>query len=109
MRFVKPIVILIILGLVAAFILQNLPTLSAEQPFEFSLYFGQPWKWTHPVYTLLALAAIVGFVLGVLVMLKPFRSVRKKLAQERLDRQEARAQQQETADALEPGRGLGRE
>jgi len=43
------------------------------------------------------------------VMLKPFRSVRKKLAQERLDRQEARAQQQETADALETGRGLGRE
>ena len=109
MRFVKPIVILIILGLVAAFILQNLPTLSAEQPFEFSLYFWGPWKWTHPVYTLLALAAIVGFVLGILVMLKPFRSVRQKLAQERLDRQEAKARQEETADALEPGRGLGRE
>jgi uncharacterized integral membrane protein len=109
MRFVKPIIILVILGIAAAFIWQNLPTLSAEQPFAFSLYFGQPFKWTHPVYFLLALAAIVGFLLGVVVMLKPFRSVRKKLAQERLDRQAAKAQQEETADALEPGRGLGRE
>ena len=105
MRFIKPIVILVILGLAAAFIWQNLPTLNAEQPFEFSLYFGQPFKWTHPVYALLAVAAIVGFLVGILVMLKPFRSVRKKLAQERLGKQEIK----ETVHALETGRGLGRE
>ena len=86
MRFIKLIVALVVLGIIAAFIWQNLPTFSAEQPFELSLYFGQPIKWTHSVYALLGISAAIGFVVGILVMLKPFLSVRKKLAQERQEK-----------------------
>jgi hypothetical protein len=96
MRFIKPIIILIILGLIAAFAWQNLPTFNAEQPFQLSLYFGQPIKWTHSVLSLVGIAAILGFVVGVLVMLKPFLNLRKKVAQERQDKpeQEVKAPQE---------------
>jgi cytoskeletal protein RodZ len=53
MRFVKLIVTVVILGLVGAFIWQNLHTFSIEQPFELNLYVMQPIKWTHAIYSLL--------------------------------------------------------
>ena len=88
MRIAKLIVTVVILGLIVAFIWQNLPTFSAEQPFELSLYFGQPLKWSHSVYTLLGISAAIGFVAGIMVMLKPFLSARKKLAQDRQEKPE---------------------
>jgi hypothetical protein len=93
MRFVKLIVTVVILGLIAAFIWQNLHTFGNEQPFELSLYVLQPIKWTHSIYSLLAISAAIGFVVGILVMLKPFLSARKKPAQERQEKPEATTQQ----------------
>jgi hypothetical protein len=90
MRFIKPIVILIVLGLIAAVIWQNLSTLTAPQPFALSLGFGQPFKTAPPAACLYATAAIVGFVVGVLVMLKPLQKARKRLAQERPDKEETK-------------------
>jgi uncharacterized integral membrane protein len=88
MRFVKLIVTVVILGLIAAFIYQNLSTFSAEQTFELSLYFGQPMKWSHSIYSLLGISAVIGFLVGIMVMLKPFLSARKKLAGERQEKPE---------------------
>jgi hypothetical protein len=82
MRFIKPIVMLIILGLIATFFWQNLATFNAEQPFKLSFYFGQPMAWTHSTFSLLAISAAIGLVVGILVMLKPYLGLRKKLAQE---------------------------
>lgn len=90
MRFIKPIVILVILGVIVAFIWQNLPTLTAPQHFALSLGFGQPFKTAPPNACLLATAAIVGFVVGIVAMLKPLQNARKKLAQERQDKQEVK-------------------
>ena len=90
MRFIKPIVILVILGLIAAFIWQNLSTLTAPQQFALSFGFGQPLKTAPPAACLYATAAIVGFVVGIVVMLKPLRNARKKLAEERQDKQEVK-------------------
>jgi hypothetical protein len=94
MRFVKLIVTVVILGLIAAFIWQNLHTFSAEQPFELSLYFGQPIKWTHSVSVLLGISAAIGFALGILVMLKPFLNARRKLTPEPQEKPEEKPQQE---------------
>jgi|WetSurMetagenome_2_1015567.scaffolds.fasta_scaffold634595_1 hypothetical protein len=94
MRFIKLIVTVVILGLIAAFIWQNLHIFNTEHPFELSLYFGQPIKWTHSVYSLLGISAAIGFVAGILVMLKPFLSVRKKLVQGQQEKPEAAAPQE---------------
>lgn len=90
MRFIKLIVTLGILGLIGLFFWQNLPTFNAVQPFELRLYFGQPLKWTHSLFSLLGISAAIGFFVGILVMLKPYMGLRKKLAQEK---QEAPPQQ----------------
>ncbi len=90
MRFVKLIVILVILGLIALFIWQNTLTFNTPQHFKLSLYFGQPVEWTHSVSSLMGIAAVIGFVAGILVMLKPYLGLRKKLARER---QEAKSQE----------------
>ena len=91
MRFIKLIVAVVILGLIGIFFWQNLPTFNAVQPFKLSLYFGQPMVWTHSIASLLAISAGIGFLLGILVMLKPYMGLRKKLAQEK---QEAPPQQE---------------
>jgi hypothetical protein len=94
MRFIKLIVTLVILGLIGAFIYQNIPTFYAEQPFKLSLYFGQPLVWTHSVYSLLAIAGAIGLVIGILLMLKPLLNARRKLAQERQEKQEVKPQEE---------------
>jgi hypothetical protein len=93
MRFIKLIVTLVILGLIGAFIYQNIPTFYAEQPFQLNLYFGHPLVWTHSIFSLLAISAAVGFVIGILLLLKPYLNMRKKLAQERQEKQEVKPQE----------------
>jgi uncharacterized integral membrane protein len=88
MRWVKLVAVLVILGLIALFAWQNIPTFNAVHSFQLNLYFGQPLVWTHSVIVLMAISAAVGLVIGILMMLKPFVSTRRKLAQERQERQE---------------------
>ncbi len=83
MRFIKLIVAVVILGLIALFVMQNIPTFNAEHSFKLSLYFGEPMVWTHSVLSLITIAGLVGLVVGILLMLKPLSSARGKLAQER--------------------------
>jgi hypothetical protein len=88
MRWIKLIVVLVILGLIALFAWQNIPTFNAVHSFQLNLYFSQPIVWTHSVVALMAISAGIGLVVGILVMLKPFLNTRRKLAQERQERQE---------------------
>jgi hypothetical protein len=94
MRFIKPIIILIILGLIALFIQQNLGTFNAEQTFKLSLYFGQPMVWTLSICSLLGISGAIGLVVGILAMLKPYLGLRKRLAQEQQGKQETPSQQE---------------
>ena len=89
MRFIKLIVVLVILGLIALFVWQNLPTFNAVHSFQLNLYFSQPIVWTHSVVALMAISAAIGLVIGILVMLKPFLNTRRKLAQERQEQLES--------------------
>jgi len=83
MRFIKPIITLIILALIALFIWQNLPTFNAQQVFQLSLPLSQPMKWGFSIAFLLTTSLVIGLVVGILIMLKPYMGLRKKLAQEK--------------------------
>lgn len=83
MRFVKLIVTVVILVVIGLFFWQNLPTFNAVQPFKLTLYFGQPMVWSHSLFSLLGISTAIGFLVGILVMLKPYLGLRKKLAQEK--------------------------
>ena len=86
MRFIKPIIILIILGLIALFIWQNIPTFNALQVFQLTLPFSQPMKWTFSLATLVGISGAVGLLLGIIIMFKPYRGLRKKLVEERQEK-----------------------
>jgi hypothetical protein len=94
MRWIKLIVVLVILGLIALFAWQNIPTFNAVHSFQLNLYFGQPIVWTHSVVALMAISASIGLVIGILVMLKPFLNTRRKLAQERQIKPEQKEKQE---------------
>jgi uncharacterized integral membrane protein len=87
MRFIKPIIALIILALVALFFLQNTDAFAKMQEFKLNLFFGTPLTWEHSIFSLLAMSAVVGFVVGILVMLKPYLGARKRLAENRQEPQ----------------------
>jgi hypothetical protein len=80
--------VLLIIGL---FVYQNLPTFRSELDFSMNLYLRDTLQWKHHLYTIMALSAALGFVAGVILMLKPYFNVRRLLAQERQEKQQMAA------------------
>lgn len=87
MRIFKLVTTLLVLGLISLFFYQNTPTFQTAIPFQYDLKIQEPMQWTHHLYTLLLVAGLGGFVLGVLVMMRPYFNVRRLLAQERQEKQ----------------------
>lgn len=83
MRLFKLITTGLFLALVALFIYQNLPTFQGLVPFRLNLYVSAPVDWAHHLYTIIFLSGFVGFLIGLVALLKPYLSVRRALAQER--------------------------
>jgi hypothetical protein len=93
MRTFKLLLIILILAVIGLFIWQNLAVFKTTLPFTFDLYFRDQMAWTHNLYTLLLFVGTLGFLLGIFLMLKPYFNVRRLLAQERQQRQQAKAPQ----------------
>ncbi len=83
MRWFKLGIVVIILALVALFIYQNMPTFEQDLPFNYNLHVTDKVEWTHSVSALIFMSAGLGFIIGILVMLKPYMSARRLLSQER--------------------------
>lgn len=73
----------LIVCIIGLFIWQNIPAFTTELPFHFDLYIKEHLTWTLKVYTLLAAIGLLGFILGIVMMLKPYFNARRSLAKER--------------------------
>ena len=93
MRTFKLLISILFLAFIGLFFWQNLPAFKTTLPFSLNLYFREQMNWTHQLYTLLLIAGGLGFLLGFLLMLKPYFNVRRLLAQERLEREQERMPQ----------------
>ena len=96
MKWVKWITISLILAIVALFIYQNLPVFDSSATFKLDLHFRE-FQWSHQLYTVIGIGALLGFILGLLLMLKPHLKVRRRLSEER----QAKTQLQEQQKAQE--------
>lgn len=76
--------VLLIIGL---FIHQNLATFKSPVTFSLDLFIREKVTGQFSLYSLLLFVGIVGVLLGVFLMLKPYFSARRLLAQERHNRQ----------------------
>lgn len=73
----------LVVFIIGLFIWQNIPTFTTELPFRFNLYIKEHLAWTFKVYTLLVAIGLLGFILGIVVMLRPYFNVRRSLVKER--------------------------
>lgn len=94
MRFFKLIATLLVLGLIALFIQQNLLVLTAPLSFKLSFYIAEPLLGTIEVYTLMLVSAAIGLLVGLLLMLKPYTNLRRRLAHEREERLSEKTEQE---------------
>lgn len=88
MRLFKLIFTLVILGLIALFIWQNMETWLGATNFKFNLYFKE-MAFSLQLYIVMLISALIGILIGVLVMLKSYFKVRRLLAQERQEKKQA--------------------
>lgn len=83
MRLFKLCTTCLVLAFIGLFFWQNAATFRALQHFSLNLYIREPVHWSHYLYTLLFFAGFLGLLTGILLMLKPYRNMRRLLAQER--------------------------
>jgi uncharacterized integral membrane protein len=111
MRLFKAIVALVILGLAALFIYQNMPTWTQTVGFKLNLGFFQ----TDPAgvqleqYIVILVAGLFGLIVGLALMLKPYFKVRRLLKRERMEKKQAeeantlrQARAESHAEAIDP-------
>jgi hypothetical protein len=96
MRLFKLIASALILTIIVLFILQNVPTFKSPVTFSLDLYVHEKFSWEHYLYTLLLFSIGIGFLGGILLMLRPYFNVRRLLAQERQEKQQIMAGQPAT-------------
>jgi uncharacterized integral membrane protein len=89
MRLVKLIITLVIIGLIALFIYQNMTAWTGTVPFNINLWILGKTEWILELYLIILISAIIGLLIGVILMLKPYFRVRRTLARERQERKEA--------------------
>jgi hypothetical protein len=83
MRWFKLVITVIILGLIGFFVYQNLSTFEQSLAFKYELGFMGKAAWTHPLYSVIAISAGIGFLVGLLLMMKPFLGTRRRLKEAR--------------------------
>ncbi len=91
MRWFKLGIAVIIIALVALFIYQNMPTFDQDVTFSYNLHISDKVEWTHSVLSIIFMSAGFGFLIGLLVMLKPWLNTRRTLSQERKAAKQASA------------------
>jgi uncharacterized integral membrane protein len=88
MRLFKLLVNLLILCLIGIFIYQNMQTWTQPVSFKLNLYFYQ----TNPsleLYPVILLSALIGFIVGIALMLKLYFRTRRLLKRERQEKKQA--------------------
>lgn len=73
----------IVLAIVGLFLYQNAPVFQTVLGFSLDLHIHEEVHWEMQLYAVLGLTALVGFAVGVLVVLRSYFGMRRLLAQER--------------------------
>ena len=87
MRLFKLFTTSLVLGLIGLFFYENATVFKTNLPFTLDLYIREQVNWTHPLYTVLVFAVLVGFVAGIGALLKPYLRMRRMLAQEHQEKE----------------------
>ncbi|MDR3569801.1 MAG: hypothetical protein P4L43_17395 [Syntrophobacteraceae bacterium] len=90
MRLFKLIITLIIFSLLGVFVYQNLEILNQTLPLKYNLYFVAK-ALSVKIYLLVLISLLVGFFMGLTVLLKFHFKTRRSLKRERIEKELAQA------------------
>ncbi len=83
MRWLKLGFPIIILGLIAFFVYQNLLTFEQSVAFKYEFGFLGKAAWSHPLYAVIGMSGGIGFLVGLLLMMKPYLGAKRRLKEAR--------------------------
>ncbi|HOI95521.1 MAG TPA: lipopolysaccharide assembly protein LapA domain-containing protein [Syntrophobacter fumaroxidans] len=83
MRWFKLVFTVIILGLIALFVYQNLPVFAQNVSFKYDLRYLGNVEWKNSLCSLIAISAGFGFLVGILLMTKPLMGARRRAKEAR--------------------------
>ena len=83
MRWFKLVFTVIILGLIALFVYQNLPVFAQNVSFKYDLRYLGNVEWKNSLCSLIAISAGFGFLVGILLMTNPLLGARRRAQQAR--------------------------
>jgi hypothetical protein len=89
MRLVKLIITLAIVGLIALFIGQNLKAWTGPVSFNLDLWILGKTARSLELYVIILISGIIGLLIGLMLLLKPYFRTRKMLARERQEKKQA--------------------
>jgi len=105
MRLFKLLATLVLLCLIAIFVYENWQIWVHPIPFKLNLYFNAGRDSADiKVYLVILISALVGFILGLTALLKPFFRTRRQLKRERIEKKQAieRLASSQAQAAVEP-------
>ncbi|SFM59487.1 LapA family protein [Thermodesulforhabdus norvegica] len=70
---------LLVAGLAALFIKQNMPTFSMEVPFHYDLYIRQKMMWYSSIGDIVLISLLIGVVAGLFVGIKLYWGKRREV------------------------------
>ncbi len=80
MRLFKLIIFLLVFGILALFVYQNMATFNASHTFVLDLKVRAPIELPLKVYEILLISLGIGFFIGLLTLMKPWLGTRKTLS-----------------------------
>lgn len=103
MRLFRLFTTALLVAVIVLFIRQNMTTFDMVLPFSLNLYIREQVQWTHQVGSLLLAVGLMGVLIGMALMLKPWLHLRKLVNEERKARAELEALLQASEEAEVPG------
>ncbi len=90
MRLFKLIVFLLVVGILALFIYQNMATFTVSHDFILDFKVRAPIKWSLQVYEILLISMGIGLFIGLLLLIKPWLNAKRALSRERKEKETLR-------------------
>ena len=103
MRLFRLFTTALLVAVIVLFIRQNMTTFDMVLPFSLNLYIREQVQWTHQVGSLLLAVGLMGVLIGMALMLKPWLHLRKLVNEERKARAELEALLHASEAAEVPG------
>ncbi len=85
MRLFKLFTTALLVAVIVLFVRQNMTTFQTSLPFTLDLYVTAPAHWSHHLYGVILISGLLGLLIGLAIMAKPYLNLRRAKSRQRRD------------------------